>query len=145
MKRTMLVSSIVVLAGCSTAEARQREALMDQIEDRVQLPKDAGPMASYRRYYASSGDGKVTAVYLMPFDDGPRPGDICEEILTDFTTREVPCEPMEFEWEIPAGERKWLSDHLSLPFINDGGCMQVTIEYDVKADQFTMIECNGVV
>ena len=117
---------------------------MNQIEKQVQLPKGARPLGEYARYYADTKGGEVVAVYLIPMNDEIRPGESCAELLENFTTREVPCEPMHHPWAVGAGERRWVKSEQDLPFINDGGCGQVTVIFDKAKSVVKRANCNGV-
>jgi hypothetical protein len=131
---------------------------MDEIERAVVLRWGAQPMKRYGRNYASSGPDRVVATYLMPL----RPLDLhegCEVVLQDLTSR--PCTKSEIvasaRWnadaaksnarriatQTPAGERRWYNSARSLPFINEGGCMQVWVEYDTKNHRVVALSCNG--
>ena len=134
---------MLLLSGCSTAEERDREAVMNQIEKQVQLPDGARPLREYARYYAEH-EGEVVAVYMIPPNDEIRPGDGCEELLENLTTREVPCEPMKTDWAMPAGERRWFRSEQELPFINDGGCLQITVIFDRAKAVVKSADCNGM-
>jgi hypothetical protein len=116
---------------------------MDRIEKQVHLPKGASPLADYSRYYSDDGKGEIVAVYLIIPRDEPRPGETCEELTTNFTSRTVPCRPVQLPWAIPAGQRRWLKDKRELPFINDGGCMEVDVTFNKAKWAVTSIQCNG--
>jgi hypothetical protein len=116
---------------------------MDQIEQRVQLPKGAGSLGEYSRYYADGDSGEVVAAYLMIPKDERRPGEACEELDRNVEGHTVPCEPIGLPWAIPAGQRRWLKDKRDLPFINDGGCADVNVTYDRAKSAVTSVECNG--
>ena len=137
-------------SGCSRAGSRQDE-LMDEIERSVVLPKGAERLAAYGRYYAFSDRQTVVASYLLPlpvpsFDEG------CEEMSEDLSSR--PCTKQEVATmrassardaaaRTPPGKRRWLSSTKHLPFIADGGCMQVRIEFDPSAHRVLSVACNG--
>jgi hypothetical protein len=57
--------------------------------------------------------------------------------------REVPCEP-ETDWPEGgvAGKRRWLDDPEALPFMCDGGCGQINVEFDPVSRTVTAF-CNG--
>ena len=118
---------------------------MDQIERQVRLPEGARSIEDYARYYAQSSNSKIIAKYLVPisYDLGPDEG--CEELLENFSSREVRCEPLPAFPGIAAGERKWLEDEGELPSMSDGGCMQVTVIYDRAKSAVTSALCNGTV
>lgn len=141
LSRTWAVA--LLLTACSSPEERDHEALMGKIEQQVRLPKGARTLGEYARYYANGDDGEVIAVYLLPFNDDPRPGDSCEELTENFTSRQVPCPSMHPTWAMPAGKRRWVKDQHDLPFISDGGCAQVTVVFDKSRSAIKSAECNG--
>lgn len=124
---------------------------MNRIERVLVLPKGAKPLSAYGRNYALSGSDKVVATYLIPFPSlDPSVG--CEVMLEDFNSR--PCTKKEIREldksnadsvaaQAPAGKRRWFASREGLPFINDGGCMQVNVEYDIPSQQITATFCNG--
>lgn len=115
------------------------------------MPKGAKPLTAYGRNYALSGSNKVVATYLIPslpldFSVG------CEVVLVNLNSR--PCTTKEVKksatsdaryvaGQTPAGKRRWYKSTRSLPFISDGGCTQVTVEYDVPTHTVTAVYCNG--
>jgi hypothetical protein len=158
MRWLSLLSLLPLVAEGPAAPARLQEALMDEIERAIVLPRGAQPMNRYGRNYASSGPDRVVATYLMP----PPPLHLqggCEVVLKDLTSR--PCTKSEIvasaKWnadavksnalriaaQSPAGERRWYNNARSLPFINEGGCMQVWVEYDTKNHRVVALSCNG--
>jgi hypothetical protein len=124
---------------------------MDEIERAVILPKGAQSLAAYGRNYAFSGPNKVVATYLIPSPPlDMREG--CEVALKDFKSR--PCTKKELEKlartdalsvaaQTPAGKKRWYNDYRSLPYIDDGGCSQVSVEYEVAAHHVVTVFCNG--
>src|SRR5690349_5953289 len=89
--RRMASKTIAVAAGflaaCASETVDEREAIMDLIERQVQLPTGARPLGEYARYYADTGNGEITAVYMMPMDDQPRPGDTCARLDENFAAQ----------------------------------------------------------
>jgi hypothetical protein len=141
MTKVLVVALAVVLAGCSSAEERRQQALMDMIEARVQLPAKAWRLEEYGRYYADAGDGTVDGVYLLP-SEGLDADDTCTWIAADGSSRVAPCPPRP-DWEIPADERRWFKDHRELPHINDGGCSEVDVVYDKTKSALLSVTCKG--
>ena len=45
--------------------------------------------------------------------------------------------------ETPAGKRRWFDKPDDLPQIFDGGCMQVTVEFDIATHRIFSVTCNG--
>lgn len=79
-------------------------------------------------------------------------GDGCEVISGNFSSRQcsesevADITDMEEELiarEALAGESRWFKAVAELPQILDGGCSQVTFEYDVRLERIIKIECNG--
>ena len=125
---------------------------MDEIERTITLPKHAHAPNDYGRAYAFAKPGKVLAVYLIP--SAPRdPSEGCSvaDKYSDFR----PCTKREVERahgfnaairasQVQAGKRVWLNDSRRLPSIFDGGCTQITVEYDAVAKRFLHVVCNGL-
>jgi hypothetical protein len=124
---------------------------MEEIERVVVLPEGAKPLNAYGRNYAYSGKDMVTAIYLLPFPP-LNMSEGCEVMLEDFESR--PCTDEEIAEiaksdetavaaQTPAGERRWYNSSHDLPFINDGGCTQVTVDYDTATRRVLKAACNG--
>ncbi len=149
---------LLLLAACAPSSSRdpapadaREQALMDEIETSVRLPAGANPLSGYGRSYAYAAPGEVRAVYLVPYGP-PEAGQGCEVMTEDSksrpcTAREVADAPASGAGlraaQVPAGKRRWIKDVRALPRISDGGCMQVTIDYDVAARKFLSVACNG--
>ena len=144
MRAVSLVATTILLAGCSTPEERKHKALMDQIENQVQLPKGAHALGDYARYYTHDENGDVHGVYLIPFNDEPRPGEGCEELGSNLTGRNVSCPPGQSQDALAAGKRRWVDDRRNIPFIMDGGCMEVDVIFDASKGRIKSAYCNGV-
>lgn len=124
---------------------------MDKIERTVTLPKGAKPLNAYGRNYAFSGRSKVVATYLVP--SLPQvSSEGCEVMLEDFNSRRCTKKEVEESAErdaryvasqTPAGKRRWYKSARSLPFISDGGCTQVNVEYDILSQRVIAVSCNG--
>lgn len=124
---------------------------MNAIEGIVVLPQGAEPLASYGRNYALSGPDKVVATYLLPSPSIDFSQE-CEVILADFSSR--PCTKSAIKAQVrldagrkaaetPAGKRRWHQSAKALPRINDGGCMQVNVEYEISTRRVITVSCNG--
>jgi hypothetical protein len=151
----IMIRTIAFLALAATGpspDASQRQnMLMDEIERTVALPKGARPFGAYAHNYAFNGADKVRAIYLVP-EPPLKLNDGCEELLEHGRAR--PCRQRELQrmaredrrriaTQTPAGQRRWYKDKRAMPEINDGGCMQVTIEYDIRAHRASYVGCNG--
>jgi hypothetical protein len=139
----------LLLAGCAdgTAAPRDdREQLMDRIEASAALPDRASPLSAYGRYYASLPEGRVMAVYLIP-PKRPDPAASCwtgGRPCTEKHRKDVHRRLMDvYDRHAKPGERRWVDDVDALPQLMDGGCQQVTIQYDIAMDEIIRISCNG--
>lgn len=143
MNTSQIVVAILLLGGCSTTVEREQDALMSRLEHNLRLPEGASDLREYARYYADSGNGEIAVIYLIPFGLEKGPDDSCEEMLADFSTREVPCPEFQPAWAMAAGKRRWLDDYRDLPWINDGGCAQIEVIFDKETSAVKRAECNG--
>jgi hypothetical protein len=144
MKALTLAAIGLALGSCSSPAEREHNRVMDQIEARVHLPAGARRLQNYARYYAYGDHRNVIAEYVIPMNDAPQPGEICEDLSANFTSQKVPCQPFKTDWAMPAGERRWMADQGHLPGVSDGGCSVVVLEFDLKNSEFTHVACNGV-
>lgn len=154
-RKALALSPVLFLAAFAASapvpERSAREALMDEIERQIQLPAGAHRLDEYGRYYAFAGKRRVEAVYMLPPEPetpDPRPADWgCEEVLLngkDLATREVPCPPEpDLSRYLKAGQRRWVADREALPFIADGGCTVVHVDFDLKTRKVEHVGCNG--
>lgn len=151
MRSSTTLILLLLTAAAPASSSRSPQALMERIERAVVLPKEAKPLSEYGRNYAFSGPNKVIATYLIPSRPiGSSEG--CEVVLEEFNTR--PCTAKEIAKlaradasavasQTPAGKRRWYDSSRSLPFISDGGCQQVTVQYDILTQHITAVSCNG--
>ena len=142
---------IPLLAATPARASRYREALMDQVERAVVLPRGAKPLNAYGRNYAFNGHRQVVATYLVPSAPAD-PSQGCEVMLNNLGSR--PCTRKEIAEsaasyargiaaETPAGRRRWFRNSRSLPSIADGGCTQVSVRYDIPTHHIMAVACNG--
>jgi hypothetical protein len=144
MRWSFGIGIALLIMSCSPPEQGLRDALMDRLEREVHLPQGARSIEKYARYYADSGDGEFTAIYLIPTEDEIGPGVGCAELGADSISREVPCRSTTRPaWAIEANERRWLRDKKDLPFQCDGGCSQVTVVFDKAKSVVKSARCNG--
>jgi hypothetical protein len=109
---------LLLLASAYTALSPVRtEALMNQIERAVVLPKGADALRAYDRGYALADADKIVGIYLI----NPRAG----------------------TGQVTVGHRRWYGKITDLPVIFDGGCMQVRIEYQISTHRVLRAVCNG--
>ena len=138
----LVIAAIHLLMACTTPEQHERDKLTDLIEARVKLPKGARLLADYARSYAFDDNGLVVGVYA-PGYVAPNPEDKCEEMLEDFTSRDIPC-PLESDGNrLRSGQRQWVDNINKLPAISDGGCSVLTVLFDVKRGVVKDTFCNG--
>jgi hypothetical protein len=125
------------------AEQRRQARLMDEIEAKLRLPPGAQPLGHYARFYAFDAPGKVIAVYVVPEPRDP-PGEKCEEVTVDGKSRPVACPPPH-AWPpgVAAGRRRWVRNRREMPWIMDGGCLQISVTYDLKSGKIERATCNG--
>lgn len=117
---------------------------MNEVEATINLPKGARPLASYARYYAYLTPNEVMGEYMLPRLDDP-PGQQCEQINTNFTTRNVSCSlPAAEGKEVGANERVWLNDWHDMPTGDDHKCGALTFAFRVTAHRFESLSCVGV-
>ena len=150
---TFACAALSLSSPANAGPSIEEHELIAQIEQLVQLPEGAEPLAYYARHYARKSDGKVMAVYVPPAPpsqwDEPDYG--CEVALPDFAFR--PCTEAEIaeqrqmdetfsEQRGSADSIHWHDDYLELPSINDGGCSVVTIIFNQR-QQFEEVSCNG--
>lgn len=115
---------------------------MNRIEHMIQLPVGAGSLQSYARAYHFSSRRKVRATYFRAAERSDYA--YCGRILRMGPRLSgdaaAVCPP---PIGMRAGERRWFDDHVFLPGVCDGGCIQVNIEYDVSTGRITLAQCNG--
>lgn len=92
--------------------------IMDDIEQRVQLPAEAFKLDKYSRYYARYGK-RVVGTYITLVD------------------------PENQYYDLPIGQRRWIEDRRNLPGISDGGCSVVNVVYDPLTQTVGQAFCNG--
>jgi len=141
MKPYLPFSAILLIVGCTSPEQRRQTEIMDAIEHDVQIPFDARPLTQFARTYKYASSTRVVAFYFIPHDEpdewfckgakegGPTNGQVL-----------LGCRPPD---GMKAGERRWLSDDVCLPYVNDGGCNYVDIEYDLRSQSVIRADCNG--
>ena len=136
MKAAMFCVPILLTVACNSERADSRK-LVDQIEQSIKLPEDAGELQSYARYYARHGN-VVYAAYIV-HSDGWR------EFVKEGCSLQgsgYPCNDPNFG-VIESGQFRWVEKRDYLPIRSGGGCSFVEIEYDVKQKSFVKIACNG--
>jgi len=117
--------------------------LMDAIESKLTLPPGAQPLGDYARFYAFETPGKVIAIYVIPEPREP-PGEGCEEVTADGNSHPVACPPFR-AWPpgVPAGHRRWVRNRREMPWMADGGCLQISVTYDLQSGKIEEARCNG--
>ena len=157
-----LISIILIVAastGC-TSDISDQTRIMQMIETRVQLPEGAEPIEAYSRNYAKLSDQKVRAIFIEPYEPSPihDTEDYGCEILADidesgeFESRPCTRDELEETQELDKAiskshgkknESRWFKDSNELPGMDDGGCSQIEIIFDLRSDSFETIRCNG--
>ncbi len=113
------LSALLIAASASPDHSKRENMLMNEIEQALVLPAKAQSFSSYSRNYAFSGPDEVTAIYLTP-----------SAYMASI--------------EAAANERRWYPGAASLPSIDDGGCHEVNIRYQLSTRQFLSVTCNNV-
>jgi hypothetical protein len=117
MRRLTVTPITLLLVACSSAEERQQRQVVQQIEQRVQLPANAEKLEKYARYYAMDGS-RIVGTYITLVD------------------------PQNETYDLPVGQHRWIEDHRNLPVISDGGCMVVHVRYDPATQKVEQAFCN---
>ena len=117
---------------------------MDAIEARIRLPAGAFPISAYARLYAYAPDGGVSAIYVIPSERNAAAcaNELALEAKDKLEVISFYCQPPK---GISAGERRWVSNHRSLPIVDDGGCHFVDVRYDPATQKIDLVECHGAV
>ena len=116
---TVLLAAVIVSAAAPSSGAPDDDAILDKIEQQVQLPERAGILSSYGRYY-----------YQLPSQGSP------EQVVGVYIKAGT------FGIKQPRSGREWRAQD-QIPRIADGGCSVVTVIYDVKASRIVSARCNG--
>jgi len=137
-----------------------RQEIMRAIETRVQLPARSSPIQEYSRNYVLLSAQKILAVFVLPHESIQVEGveDFgCERLSEIDENGEIessPCTASEID-EIremeeglsetfgKANESRWFKSSDDLPHMEDGGCSQINIIFDLRLDTFEQVECNG--
>lgn len=144
MFRTFLIAVLTLVGSCSSPSQRRQEALMNEIEATIRLPKGARPLASYARYYAYVTPDVVMGEYMLPHLDDP-PGQQCADINMNFTTTNVSCSiPAREGKEIGKDQRIWLSDWHHMPMGDDHKCGALTFGFHPASHTFDSLACIGI-
>jgi hypothetical protein len=144
MHRPLVIAALTFVGSCSSPGQRRQQALMNEIEASIDLPKGARSLSSYARYYAYVTPDEIIGAYMVPHMDDPM-GRQCEEIDANFTTRTVPCSlPAAEGKEVGSDERVWLNDWHNLPMADDGKCGELTFAFHAAAHRFEAISCVGI-
>lgn len=140
----LVILLALLLASCSRPEASRTDALMNRLEQRVQLPQGARALAAYARYYAFGKSGEVEAIYLIPWSEEVRPGESCEELTANFTSKAAPCPNLKRRaGRLKPGERRWVANNSQFPIVLDGGCSVVSLLFDGRTAKMKNAKCNG--
>ena len=151
MRPSAMILVLLLTASAAPYPSRRQHELMNDIERAIRLPEGAKPLSKYDRNYAFAGPDKVVAKYLM-LSEATRYNKECDAIskksssercTTENANRFVKFDGSKVGSHTPAGKRRWFENAQSLPFIYDGGCMQVNVEYDIPTQRITEASCNG--
>ena len=131
----------LVTGGCRQPSYGGNNGLMDEIETKVELPSGALPIEKYSRYYAWKSRHIVKGVFIIHHErfrssirqmcgEGQYPGSF-------------PCGENKEDLLVDPNQRRWIRVVDELPGMSDGGCGQLTFEYDVQKKLKPQLECNG--
>jgi hypothetical protein len=109
---------------------------MDEVEANVKMPRGAGPVSSYARYYTFAPGGLVIAAYTREIEKR-EPGATCAEAMPDGSFKYVECGAPA---NVKIGERRWVSSE-DFPAVADENCGAVQVAYDPKARHVEFAEC----
>ena len=112
-----LVALTALAGGGRGSTAPTDFALANEIERQVGATRPDIPLQRYARFYARVDDETVAGVYAYA-NEGYEP----------IAGR--------------AGEIVWTSRE-ALPVIHDGGCTVLSINFDVRTNRLTRLECNS--
>jgi hypothetical protein len=115
---------------------------MSAIEQDAKLPKGAGKLDDYARFYSDAGDGQIIATYLLPSVIRQIASEECEQLTSVSSSRMVSCVLPEVE-KASAGERIWIADQGNLPFEVRPGCEVITMAYSLVERRFEELGCVG--
>jgi hypothetical protein len=131
-----LMMAALFAAAASAAPPPDR-ATIATIERLVKLPAGARPLRSYDRWYlyrTVSGRRMVEGLYLgTEYEDMRERQARNDPEFWKAASQQRPgrVHPVSNAWEMPAG-------------IDDGGCDEVHVLYDVAAGRVTRVACNGL-
>jgi hypothetical protein len=140
MRIAVFAASLLTAALFATAAVAAPppdRATIATIERLVQLPDGARPLRSYDRWYlyrTVSGRRMVEGLYLgTEYEDLRERQAQGEAPSWKAASQQRPgrVHPVSNAWEMPAG-------------IDDGGCDEVHVLYDVAASRVTKVACNGL-
>jgi len=142
MRTWIAGTTALILTSCSTPEERRHDALMDQIEGQVQLPKGASPLDDYIRVYAAGGKDQVIASYALSSVVSDAAKQECADVAIDGSAKAVPCVSPVVRAAKP-GDRVWVSRSGDLPFQDVHGCEVITLAYKLSEQRFEELGCVG--
>ena len=136
MKLDVALLLLWLLSSCAPSPHSRQDALMNEVEASVKMPRGAGPLSSYARYYAFAPDGLLVAAYTREVEK-QEPGVSCSEMTLDGDLKDVACPALA---NAKLGERRWVSFE-DFPAVADEACGAVQVVYDPKARRILYTEC----
>jgi hypothetical protein len=110
--RRLILACALICFGCTSGPTEREQSLITEVETRVQLPKGAGKLQCYRRYYTVLR-GKQLEEYL----GGPNRLPYRELLIGTYREPEM--------GEAPGV--KWVASMKEVPELHDGGCLDMTV------------------
>jgi hypothetical protein len=141
MRLRFVLAAAFLMAACSSPEKRQQAELMDQIEQKVLLPREAGKIERFARAYKFGSADRVEAFYFVP--DGQHDPWFCEGAKKGGRTNGQVALACPSPDGLEAGERRWFGNDVHLPAANDGGCDFIEVVYDIRSRTVASAKCNG--
>jgi len=114
--RSTTLALTFLCAACAQQPSSKEQAMIDTVEKHVKLPKGAGPLRCYTRYYTV-----VRGKDLEKLLGGSNSLGVSELLVGRYR-----------EPDVNAGERagiEWLTDTSALPEIHDAGCTDMQVWY----------------
>ncbi|MBB5716438.1 hypothetical protein [Sphingomonas aerophila] len=141
MKLYLILAAFLATTACDPPEARRQAELMNTIERKITLPPGAGAVERFARAYKFASPDRVEALYFIPEEEPDR-------MFCEGTKRyghkngqiALACPPPD---GMKAGERRWFADDVILPFVSDGACAYIDVEYQVGSKTVPKASCHG--
>jgi hypothetical protein len=136
VKIGMALLEFWLLTSCAPSPDQTHARLMDEIETNLSLPRGAGPLESYARYYARERDGLIIGAFTRRIEKRDA-GVVCSQMTIEGDAKEIPCPALA---DAKVGERRWVGLN-DFPAVADDNCGAIQIVYDPKLRRILNSEC----